>query len=68
MPNIPKTSGLFGKGTVIEIMTRAPEKMPATPIPATALPTIKTVLDGATAQIREPTSKIKTAARKAHLT
>jgi hypothetical protein len=68
MPNMPKTRGRFGKGTVIEIMTRAPEKIPATPIPATALPTIKTVLEGATAQMREPISKMKTAAKKAHLT
>jgi hypothetical protein len=50
------------------MITRAPEKIPATPIPAIALPTIKTVLDGATAQMSDPISKIKTATRKPHLT
>lgn len=50
------------------MITKAPEKIPATPIPAMARPTIKTVLDGATAQIREPISKIRTAIKKPHLT
>jgi hypothetical protein len=53
---------------VTEMMTMAPEKIPATPIPAMARPTIKTVLDGATAQMSDPISKIKTAIRKPHLT
>jgi hypothetical protein len=48
------------------IMTIAPEKIPATPMPAMARPTIRTVLDGATAQMREPSSNTKTAKRKAH--
>jgi hypothetical protein len=65
---MPKTRGLLGKGTVMEIITRAPEKIPATPIPAIARPTIKTVLEGATAQIKLPISKIRTATKKAHLT
>lgn len=48
------------------MMTSAPEKIPATPIPATARPTIRTVLDGATAHINDPSSKRKTAHRNAH--
>jgi hypothetical protein len=53
---------------VTEMMTMAPEKIPATPIPAIARPTIKTVLDGATAQMSDPISKMRTAIKKAHLT
>ena len=49
------------------MMTSAPEKMPATPMPAMARPTMSTVLEGATAQIKEPNSKTKTAKRNAHL-
>jgi hypothetical protein len=49
-------------------MMRAPEKMPPTPIPAMALPTIRTVLLGARAQIREPTSKIDIAVKNVPLT
>jgi hypothetical protein len=44
-------------------MVRHPEKIPPAPRPAIALPTMKTVLFGATPQIREPSSKIDTAAR-----
>jgi hypothetical protein len=51
---------------VSAIITMAPEKIPATPMPAMARPTIRTVLDGATAQMREPTSNTNTAKRKAH--
>jgi hypothetical protein len=50
------------------MITKAPEKIPATPIPAMARPTIRTVLDGATAQIRDPISKIRTAIKNPHLT
>lgn len=53
---------------VIDMITRAPENIPATPIPATALPTIRTVLLGATAQMSDPISKMRTAIRKPHLT
>lgn len=49
-------------------MTRAPEKIPATPHPAIALPPIRVELLGATPHIREPSSNTKIAARKAHLT
>ena len=48
-------------------MTRVPEKIPPTPIPATALPAISVLEFGATAQINDPSSKTKTEARKAHL-
>jgi hypothetical protein len=50
------------------MMTIAPENIPATPIPAIARPTMRTVLDGATAQMREPISKNAIAARKLHFT
>ena len=65
---MPKTKGRLGRGTVIEMITKAPEKIPATPIPAMARPTIKAVLVGATPQIKEPTSKRVMATKKAHLT
>ena len=45
-----------------------PEKRPAVPIPATARPTMKVVEFCATAEIKLPTSKMKTAARYASLT
>jgi len=48
-------------------MTKAPEKIPATPQPATALPPTRVGLFGATAHINDPTSKTKIAARKDHL-
>ena len=68
IPNIPNTRGRFGNATVLAMMTIAPEKIPATPIPAIARPTIKTVLEGATAQMSDPISKMRMAERKAHLT
>ena len=49
------------------MVTRAPLKMPADPAPERARPTIKTIESGATAEIREPTSKMKRAARKVSL-
>jgi hypothetical protein len=67
-PKRPNTTGRRAKGTAIEMMTKAPEKMPATPMPAMALPTMRAVLDGATAQTNEPTSKMKMATRKVYLT
>lgn len=68
MPKAPKTRGRLWSGMVKEMMTRAPEKMPATPMPAMARPTMRTVLDGATAQMSEPSSKMQTAVRKPHFT
>lgn len=52
----------------MEMMTKAPEKMPATPIPAIARPTIKTELEGATPQIKDPISNMPTAVKKDHFT
>jgi hypothetical protein len=49
-------------------MTRAPENRPPTPIPAIALPIIRTVLLGARAQIKEPISKMKIAVKNVPLT
>jgi hypothetical protein len=48
-------------------ITRAPENIPPTPMPAIALPTIKAVLDGAVAHIREPSSKMLIAIRNVPL-
>lgn len=49
------------------MVTSAPLKMPADPVPEGARPTIKAIELGATAEIREPTSKMKRAARKVSL-
>jgi hypothetical protein len=46
------------------IMTTAPEKIPPVPNPATARPTMRATLVGATPQSREPTSKIHIAVMK----
>jgi hypothetical protein len=51
-----------------ERMTIDPENRPAVPIPAMARPTMKAVELGATAQIKLPISKMKTAPRYASLT
>ena len=53
---------------VNEKITKPPEKIPATPVPATALPPIRTELDGATPHISDPTSKMNIAVKKLHLT
>lgn len=47
-------------------MIKLPEKIPAPPTPATALPIISAVEDGAAPQTAEPTSKIMIAMRKIH--
>jgi len=44
-------------------MIKAPEKIPAEPIPAMALPTIRVTELGATPQIKLPISKIAMAIR-----
>jgi len=49
-------------------ITKDPEKIAATPIPATALPPIRIELVGAIPHISEPNSKMKMAIRKLHLT
>lgn len=46
------------------MIVRAPLKMPLTPNSAIALPTMNTADDGATPQIREPTSNRKRKDRK----
>ncbi len=48
-------------------MTRAPEKIPADPIPATARPMMRATEVGATPQMRDPSSKIPMAKRYTHL-
>jgi hypothetical protein len=64
-PNrIPVYMGLLLFSTLAAMMVRAPLNMPLTPNPAIALPTMNTADEGATPQIREPTSKRKTKDRK----
>lgn len=48
-------------------MTRAPEKMPAEPTPAMALPMIRAMDDGATPHMSEPSSNMPMAMRYTHL-
>lgn len=50
------------------MIIRAPEKMPAEPMPATARPIIRAVEFGAAPQIAEPISKMVMAIKKTHLT
>jgi hypothetical protein len=47
-----------------EIIVTAPVKRPAPPIPATARPIMKAVEEGATPQIREPSSKMEMKVKK----
>jgi hypothetical protein len=51
-----------------DMITKAPENMPATPQPATALPPMRVGLLGATAHISDPNSNTNIATKKAHLT
>ena len=53
--------GLFLIVTVIPMMVKKPEKTPDAPTPATALPIMKVVELGATAQMTDPTSKMSRA-------
>jgi hypothetical protein len=48
--------GLFSSGTTVEIIVNPPLNMPAAPRPATALPTMKTVEEGATPHMSDPSS------------
>lgn len=66
-PSMLKNIGLFAGATVWAKVTIAPVKMPALPSPAIARPTIKVTESGATPQMREPSSKTKSAERKTHL-
>lgn len=58
--------GRWRRGIECEMMTRAPEKSPAAPIPATARPTINISEDTDVAQIKLPTSKRNRKARYVH--
>ena len=49
-------------------MTRAPENIPPTPMPAIALPTINAVLVGAAPHMMDPSSKIAIATRNVPFT
>ena len=62
-PMRPRYAGRWCKGTVREMIRRAPEKTPAAPIPATALPKINPVELGAMPQMKEPISNMTRAAR-----
>ena len=57
-PIMPCNRGLLCRGTRFIIIIIPPEKIPAVPAPAMALPTMKTVEFGAAPQIAEPISKI----------
>jgi len=48
-------------------MTRAPEKIPADPMPATARPMIRAIEFGARPQIKDPISNTAMALRYTHL-
>lgn len=50
------------------MIIRAPEKIPAEPMPATARPIIRAVELGAAPQIADPISKMVMAIKKTHLT
>jgi hypothetical protein len=56
--------GRFCKETKCVRMTVEPEKMPADPVPATALPRIKATEFGAAPQIVDPISKTMMERRK----
>jgi hypothetical protein len=60
-------TGLFTSGTEYATIIRAPEKMPAEPTPATALPMMRTIELGATPQIKLPSSKTPIATKYTHL-
>jgi hypothetical protein len=56
LPMKPVYMGRFSRGTECARMMRAPEKIPAEPIPATARPMIRVKLLFATPQIKLPNS------------
>lgn len=60
-------AGLFARGVIMVMVTNAPLKIPAEPAPERARPTMNATDVGATADIREPTSKMNSAARKVSL-
>ena len=58
---VPVRTGLFFNGAMLDKMTNDPFVMPEPPIPPIARPRIRTIEFGATVQIREPSSNIRTA-------
>jgi hypothetical protein len=66
-PSKPANIGRFLGSTEKAMMVYMPEVTPAAAIPAIALPQIKAVLLGATAQIKLPTSKIAALSKNAVL-
>ncbi|KFY42780.1 hypothetical protein V494_02248 [Pseudogymnoascus sp. VKM F-4513 (FW-928)] len=61
---IPTNRGLWRICTVLATITRPPQKIPAAPNPATALPIMKAVELGAAAHTTEPTSNMAMAVMK----
>lgn len=59
----PVKIGLFCNGTLYAMMIKAPEKIPALPMPAIALPIINVIEFGAAPQIALPISKMKMAVK-----
>ncbi len=57
-PTNPMNAGRRFRGTVCATIRMAPEKTPAAPTPATALPMIRALELGATPQTRDPSSNI----------
>lgn len=66
-PIKPVKAGLLAGGTEKAMMVYDPEAIPAPPAPAIARPTMRVVLLLATAQMRDPTSKMKMLIRKLNL-
>jgi hypothetical protein len=66
-PFIAIYMGRFWSGMISTIMTVAPEKMPADPIPAIARPMMKTTELGAAPETADPISKTITADIEANL-
>ncbi len=62
-----KTLGLSLSGIVCAMITKAPEKSPDAPMPAIALPMMRTVGAGEVAQTNDPISKIPRNVRYDHL-
>lgn len=58
--------GRFRSGTLRATITYAPVIMPAAPVPAIALPTMRTLELGVTPHIRLPSSNTKSPLRKVH--
>jgi len=57
-PKPPMKTALRSNGTVYAIIVKPPERAPPTPSPAMALPMMKTILLGATAEMSDPMKNI----------